>query len=84
MQNQATLRDLQRGLDNAVANQRLEGLEPDAKTVAELRRVVEGELTIAEVLQSVRARISAGEFRQEPAVGFSRFGTAWLCWSQAT
>lgn len=67
MQNQATLRDLQRGLDNAVANQRLEGLEPDAKTVAELRRVVEGELTIAEVLQSVRARIAAGEFRQVPA-----------------
>lgn len=67
MKNQATLRDLQRGLDNAVANQRLEGLEPDAKTVAELRRVVEGELTIAEVLQSVRARISAGEFRQVPA-----------------
>ncbi|MCH1986494.1 antitoxin VbhA family protein [Achromobacter xylosoxidans] len=67
MQNQVTLRDLQRGLDNAVANQRLEGLEPDAKTVAELRRVVEGELTIAEVLQSVRARISAGEFREVPA-----------------
>lgn len=67
MQNQATLRDLQRGLDNAVANQRLEGLEPDAKTVAELRRVVAGELTIAELLQSVRARISAGEFRQVPA-----------------
>lgn len=67
MQDQATLRDLQRGLDNAVANQRLEGLEPDATTVAELRRVVMGELTIAEVLQSVRARISAGEFRQMPA-----------------
>lgn len=67
MQYAITLRDLQRGLDNAVANQRLEGLEPDAKTVAELERVVTGELTIAEVLQSVRARISAGEFRQVPA-----------------
>lgn len=67
MQYAITLRDLQRGLDNAVANQRLEGLEPDAKTVAELGRVVTGELTIAEVLQSVRARISAGEFRQVPA-----------------
>lgn len=66
MQDQATLRDLQRGLDNAVANQRLEGLEPDARTVVELRRVVRGELTIAEVLQSVRARIAAGEFRQMP------------------
>lgn len=62
-----TLRDLQRGLDNAVANQRLEGLEPDAKTVAELGRVVTGELTIAEVLQNVRTRISAGEFRPMPA-----------------
>lgn len=67
MHDKATLRDLQRGLDNAVANQRLEGLEPDAKTVAELGRVVKGELTIAEVLQSVRTRISAGEFRQMPA-----------------
>lgn len=66
MQDQATLRDLQRGLDNAVANQRLEGLEPDTRTVVELRRVVRGELTIAEVLQSVRARIAAGEFRQMP------------------
>lgn len=66
MQDQATLRDLQRGMDNAVANQRLEGLEPDARTVVELRRVVRGELTIAEVLQSVRARIAAGEFRQMP------------------
>lgn len=67
MQYAITLRDLQRGLDNAVANQRLEGLEPDAKTVAELGRVVTGELTIAEVLQNVRTRISAGEFRPMPA-----------------
>ncbi|ODA19767.1 hypothetical protein A9G00_33880 [Achromobacter xylosoxidans] len=63
MQNQATLRELQRGLDNAVANQRLEGLEPDATTVAELERVVTGELTISDVIENVLARIAAGEFR---------------------
>ncbi|MGE8657013.1 MAG: hypothetical protein ACN6O8_09720 [Achromobacter sp.] len=65
MQNQATLRELQRGLDNAVANQRLEGLEPDATAIAELERVVTGELTIADVIEGVLARIAAGEFRQK-------------------
>lgn len=65
MQNQATLRELQRGLDNAVANQRLEGLEPDAMAITELERVVMGELTIADVIEGVLARIAAGEFRQK-------------------
>lgn len=63
MLDKATLRGRQRALDNAVANQRLEGLEPDAKTVEDLGRVVKGELSIADVLKSVRARISAGNFR---------------------
>lgn len=67
MQNQAALQELQRALDNAVANQRLEGLEPDATTVAALERVVTGELTIAEVIAGALARIAAGEFRQNSA-----------------
>lgn len=67
MQNQATLQELQHALDNAVANQRLEGLEPDATTVADLERVVTGELTIADVLDGVLARIAAGKLRQESA-----------------
>lgn len=67
MQNQATSQELQRALDNAMANQRLEGLEPDATTVAALERVVAGELTIADVLDSVLARIAAGKLRQESA-----------------
>ncbi|MFA1685912.1 hypothetical protein [Achromobacter dolens] len=67
MQNQATLQELQHALDNAVANQRLEGLEPDATTIAELERVVTGELTIADVIEGALARIAAGEFRQNPA-----------------
>ncbi|WYX07927.1 hypothetical protein WJ973_25595 [Achromobacter xylosoxidans] len=67
MQNQATLQELQHALDNAVANQRLEGLEPDATTIAELERVVTGELTIADVIEGALARIAAGEFRQNSA-----------------
>lgn len=67
MQNQATLQELQHALDNAVANQRLEGLEPDATTIAELERVVTGELTIADVIEGALARIAVGEFRQNPA-----------------
>lgn len=67
MKNQTTLRELQRGLDNAVANQRLEGLEPDATAIAELERVVRGELTIADVIEGILARIAAGEFRQKSA-----------------
>lgn len=67
MQNQAALQELQRALDNAVANQRLEGLEPDATTVAELERVVTGELTISDVIENILARIAAGEFRDNSA-----------------
>ncbi len=44
-------------LENAVATNRLEGLEPDPRTVAELEQ--------AEVLRRVRERIAAGEFRTD-------------------
>ena len=67
MINDSILRERQRAIDNAVANQRLEGLEPDAKTIAELGRVARGELQISDVLNNLRTRISAGEFHQMPA-----------------
>ena len=67
MINDPILRERQRAIDNAVANQRLEGLEPDAKTIAELGRVARGELKISDVLNNLRMRISAGEFHQMPA-----------------
>jgi len=47
----------------ALANTRLAGLEPDAQTMADLARVARGEIDISDVLESVRARIAAGEFR---------------------
>ena len=51
---------------NAVATQRLEGLEPDPRTVAELEQVAAGELDIAEVLRRLHVRIAAGEFKSSP------------------
>ena len=56
----------QRAFDNALASQRLEGLEPDARTVAELALVVKGELTFDTVLERLQTRITAGEFQQMP------------------
>lgn len=64
MQNQATLQELQHALDNAVANQRLEGLEPDATTISELECVVAGELMISDVIEGVLARVAADEWHQ--------------------
>lgn len=60
-------RDRERSIQSAVANQRLEGLEPDEITIADLGRVAKGELTVEEVLQNLRRRIAAGEFQQVPA-----------------
>lgn len=67
MQFDPALRDRQRALDIAIGNQRLEGLEPDPRTLAELGQVVRGEMTIEEVLESTRRRIAAGDLREMPA-----------------
>lgn len=64
--NEISLRERQRAFDNALASQRLEGLEPDARTVAELALVVKGELTFDTVLERLQTRITAGEFQQMP------------------
>lgn len=52
---------------NAVASQRLEGLEPDARTVADLIRASAGELSVADALRTLKDRIAAGEFRSPSA-----------------
>lgn len=46
---------------NALANQRLEGLEPDAKVVLDLQRFARGEGDLNEVLNNFKARIASGE-----------------------
>lgn len=53
-------------LNNAVATQRLEGLEPDTQTIADLERVVRGEINVADVIARLRQRIAAGEFKTRP------------------
>lgn len=47
-------------LQDVLANQRLEGLEVDAETVAQLERVARGELTTDDVIADVHARIARG------------------------
>ncbi|MCD0501177.1 antitoxin VbhA family protein [Achromobacter sp. MY14] len=56
-----------RAVANAVANQRLEGLEPDSRTVADLERAAAGELSVSDVLRTLHARVAAGEFRSSSA-----------------
>jgi hypothetical protein len=50
-------------IENAVASQRLEGLEPDPSTVAELERAARGEISVNDVLVNLHRRVAAGEFR---------------------
>lgn len=50
-------------LENALASQRIEGLEPDAKTLEDLHRVVRGEIDIEESRRRLKERISLGEFK---------------------
>jgi hypothetical protein len=51
-------------INNAVASQRLEGLEADPQAIAELKRAAAGELSVADVIDNVMSRFAAGEFRK--------------------
>ncbi|ANN65960.1 antitoxin VbhA family protein [Bordetella bronchialis] len=51
-----------RAVENAVASQRLEGLEVDAETIADMHRIADGEVTTEEIVEKVKRRILAGEF----------------------
>ena len=52
-------------LENAIASQRLEGLEPDPQTIEDMQCVVRGEFGIEESLRRVKERISLGQFRKK-------------------
>ena len=52
-------------LENAIASQRLEGLEPDPQTIEDMQCVVRGEFGIEESLRRVKERIALGQFRKE-------------------
>ncbi|WP_375630394.1 MULTISPECIES: antitoxin VbhA family protein [unclassified Bartonella] len=46
---------------NALASQRLEGLEPDSKVVEQMERVIIGELETSDVIKDLMSRIKRGE-----------------------
>ncbi|ARP80539.1 hypothetical protein CAL12_06615 [Bordetella genomosp. 8] len=51
-----------RAVENAVASQRLEDLEVDAETIADMHRIADGEVTTEEIVEKVKRRALAGEF----------------------
>ncbi|MDG9971594.1 antitoxin VbhA family protein [Achromobacter mucicolens] len=61
------LKERRRAVVNAVASQRLEGLEPDSRTIAELDRVAEGTSSVSDLINTLRSRVAAGEFRTPPS-----------------
>lgn len=67
MRSAHNLKERRHAVANAVASQRLEGLEPDARTVADLVRASAGELSVEDVLRTLKDRIAAGEFRSTSA-----------------
>lgn len=57
-----TQQESERAIRNAVAHQRLEGLEPDPHTVRELYRVAKGEIELTEVITQLHQRIASRVF----------------------
>ncbi|WP_375686025.1 antitoxin VbhA family protein [Bartonella sp. AP65SXKL] len=47
--------------ENALASQRLEGLEPDPLVVAQMERVIIGEFETSDILKDYMERVKRGE-----------------------
>jgi len=50
-----------RTADNALASQRLEGLEPDPQVIAEVERYIFGKVEIGDIIEHYLARVKRGE-----------------------
>jgi len=61
------LKERHRAVSSAVATQRLEGLNVDPQTVADMHRIADGQATAAQVVEKIKQRVAAGEFRVKPA-----------------
>ncbi|MCY1740850.1 antitoxin VbhA family protein [Ensifer sp. SL37] len=46
-------------LDAAIGSLRLEGIEPDAESLAEMHRIVRGEITPDEAIANIKARFKS-------------------------
>lgn len=51
------IEERRRQVSNALASQRLEGIEPDEQTVEDLNRFAVGKLELADVIDRLNARI---------------------------
>ena len=51
-------------VDNAIAQQRLEGLEPSLEVIADLRRAAHGEMAIPEVIANIKKRFRNDQILQ--------------------
>jgi len=49
--------ELRRAAENAFASQRLEGLEPDPWVVAQMERVIVGEIEIGDLIEAYKERV---------------------------
>jgi len=52
--------------ENALAQQRLEGLEPSKESTADLERVARGEISFEEAMENIKRRYSNGILEQRP------------------
>ncbi|TFL14026.1 hypothetical protein CSC67_07590 [Pusillimonas caeni] len=50
-------------VENAIANQRLEGLQLDATTVKDLHQVSQRKLAVPEAIAHIKERLAGGDFR---------------------
>lgn len=53
-----------RVVENAIAQQRLEGLEPSGALVADLERVARGEISVHDVIENINKRFTHAEVRK--------------------
>lgn len=53
-----------RVVENAIAQQRLEGLEPSSVLVADLERAARGEIPVQEVIRNLHKRFPHAKVRQ--------------------
>jgi Antitoxin VbhA len=58
-------------VENAIAQQRLEGLEPSGALIADLHRAAHGEISIRDVIENIKERLRHAEIRESRPVSRS-------------
>lgn len=64
MPNEQEIRRNMQAVGNAIAQQRLEGLEPSGALVADLESVARGEISIRQAVENIKQRLRYAEIRE--------------------